>query len=644
MADELNLESTEVTTKSDIKADIKKPDVNELYDSLFKATKEAYSELLDAFRRDEKYYECDFKDELDMPTQFKNEGIVLPTARDMVDTFVDHIDISNARVHVNKRSTSKKEIEYAEMMKKFYTGLIYRTNVDADISPWREGAKTYAEHGRADFKTVYDADRWPDKPAQKEGESEEKYALRMDEWRARTGSGSLPIVIEALTPGCCYPDPFYGGRLFVFEEKEVFASNVLAKHPIWKNPKDRKLGEKVQMVSYWDPVWRCEWADGEPILPVEGDIIKHGYGFLPYVFIDSGLGSKSMDGSLKKRYVGILRYIFDLLKAESRDFSISDVVLKRTAWPWGYLTGKNAGKVTEIDQQFGSYKPLPEGVEIKEMVPKVPPEALNLHLARTSDYISAHAAPRSVRGLGETGVRSGADRRLVIAEAASRYRYAEDAFKHGTAKVLTNCAMLLKNVIPGNVRVWARTPTDEFDMEIDKEKMREPFTCYVEFAPISEEDEYRRHDDLERMVTSGIVTKRWARNQMSNVDPIAMEKDEFKEILKKAPNYIQMLAQYLGGKLAAGLAKRTKAEDIQEMVKAGTFQQPTETQSPTQGQPGTMPILPGEMGMPRQMAPPIPQVPIPGSTQDLQNRMKNTRRQKPISVTQGRGINAGGNK
>ena len=601
---------------------MKKPTTKELIEDLLPKCEDYYRELrTKKFSDDETYYELDFKSKLQLPVEFDTEGIVLPTARDMVDTFVDHIDISNARVFVNRKGTTNLAAEEMEMMRKFYLGLIHRTNVEASISPWRVAAKHYALHGLAVFKDVWSADLWPDKPEMKEGESEEDYAGRMDDWRAKTYD-VLPIIIQAVNPACIMPDPSYGGKLFIFEQQDKLCFDVMSRWPGWKNPRNKKVTDSVQMVSYWDNKYRAEFADGVPLLP--GGVIEHKYGFIPYVLIDSGLGNHDIDNAPEKRYVGILRYMYDLLVAESRDFSISDVILKRTAWPWGYLKGPNAQSVGMIDQSFGTYTPMPDGVEIVEMTPKVPPEALNSHLYRTSDYISAHAAPRSLRGLGETGVRSGADRRLVMSEASARYRYSEDAFRNGTAKVLTNCARLMKNVIPYDVRVWARTPTDEFDIEIKKDKMKEPFTCYVEFAPISEEDEYRRHDDLERLAASGIVTRQWARTQMSNVDPLKMEREEMKERIKNDPAVQQAISQYLAGKMAEALSKRSAAESISN---------PPPATPQMQGQSA-------EAG--RRVIPPIPQVAPLGSAQDIQNELANLRSQTSMSPTQGLG--GGGNR
>jgi hypothetical protein len=294
--------------------------------------------------------------------------------------------------------------------------------------------------------------------------------------------------------------------------------------------------------------------------------------------------------------------------------------------------GANAGQVTKLDQKYGVLNPLPKDVKIEEHVSQVPPEALSAHMYRTSDYIGAHAAPRSLRGLGETGVRSGADRRLMIAEGATRFQYSETAFRNGTAKVLTNCARLMKNVIPGDIRLWARTPTDEFDVEIKKEKMKEPFTCYVEFAPISEEDEYRRHDDLERMLTSGMVTKPWARGQMSNVDPIKMEREEERERIKNDPAILQAISQYVAGKMAEALAKRSAAESINNP--------PPPVPQAAGVMPGGPQQAPQQAG--RGLVPPIPAVAPLGSGQDLQNKLAQNRSQMSINPNQG--IGGGGNR
>lgn len=610
-----------------------KPTVEEIK-ALYQRCEIIYSPLRSQFEDDEKFYELDFKDDLLMPVEFANEGIVLPTCRDMVDACVDHTDVTNARIFVNRKGTSAVSEEEAEMLRKFYLGLIHRTNVEASISPWRISGKHYWMHGLAVLKTVWDADRWVDKPTRNKSESEDAYAARIDEWRSEH-TQSLPIVIQAVNPHNMMPDPYEGGGLFVFETQEKLVMDVSRRYPKWSNPQTKSADKTVSVVSFWTPQYRCELYDGEPVLPVQGGVATHSYGFIPYVFIDTGLGNMDYKADPKARYVGILRYIRDLVVSESRNYSITDVVLKRTAYPWGTIEGKGAETITKIDQSFGSFTPLPEGVKIVPQSPQVPPQALQQHLAITSSYITAHAAPNSIRGMGETGVRSGVDRRQLIAEASTRYQYSNEAFRNGTAKVLANCARLLKNVIPGDVRVWARTPNDEFDIEIKKDKLKEPFTCYVEFAPVSEEDEYRRHDDLERLVASGIVTRRWARTQMSNVNPADLELQEEVDRLKADPAVQQIISQYIAGKMTEAVVKRSAAESAKSPP-------PPVPEAAPEAPPAMMPMEPPPMGAPRQMQPPIPNVPQPGTAQALQNELRGRRSTVPIFPNQGAG--GGGNR
>ena len=270
-------------------------------------------------------------------------------------------------------------------------------------------------------------------------------------------------------------DPAYSGRLYTIEYHQRAVFDMEKMYPSWKNTKHRSITETVDYVSYWDNEFRCDLVDGQAVL--KGGVVKHNYGFTPYTPIESGLGNLGIDALPEQRYVGINRYAQDLLVSESRNYSVADVILKRDAWRGGYVQGPGADSLTNIKQEYGTYTPVEDGVRFTDWDVSKAPDMVAAHMIRTADMIAGHAAPRSVRGLSETGVRSGADRRLVISEAAAKFQYSKEAFRHGAEQVLIKCAKLYKNVVPADARLSALATSGEgFDEVIKRDLMREPFT------------------------------------------------------------------------------------------------------------------------------------------------------------------------
>ena len=602
----------------------------------FEFCKKYYSKLQSYYEeKDEKFYNLDFKDLLRIPTEFAQDRVVLPTARDVVDTGINHTNINNARVFTNRKGTSEISKKSAEMLRKLGLGIIHGINVESRIAPAHVGAKHYWKHGLAVFKTIWDADRWVDKPEQKEGESEKDYATRLDEWRAGQHL-SLPIVIKAIHPYHIMPDPYTGGDYYVIE---WYKRKLYDIKRIWPrfNDKGRNPDDMIETFSFWTDKYRAEFVvtSGDGETPITGDamlrlpdgVVAHNYGFNPYTLIESGLGDEDTQNKPENRYVGLLRYMNDLLVSESTNYTLNDILMKRETMKGGYITGADAESLGEIKQEYGKYWPVGnKDVEFHDWESKIPPEASYRQLATTHDYISSHAAPRSARGLSEVGVRSGADRRLIIAEASAIYQYATPAFQNGWAQILSKCAMLVKNVIPGDFEIWTKTPTDEFDVVVKKDLIREPFNYYVEFAPISEEDEYRRQDSLLKMWNGGqgITTQEWTWNHMSNVDPERMRKQQEKENLRRMPSYNQIKDQTLA------------------MLYQQALQQFGLQGQPMQAQPqqGTQ----GQAGGQRPMVPGIPERAPLGSAQDIQNQLRTLTQQNLSGIQGGQGLGGGGNR
>jgi hypothetical protein len=602
------------------------PTVEEVKD-LYAANLTGFGSLYAAFDEDETYYELAFAGDLNLPTEYKDLAVVLPTARDTIDTFADYIGIDNARVRVNRRKDNKTDNANAEELRKFGQGMINMTNVLAALSPWRVAAKHYPMHGVSWMKDVINADLWPDKPTQKKGESGEACAERIAEWE-NVCEGTLPISITAVNPRCIMFDTGTMGQTWVIEHYKKPVEDVIRHWKKWKPQKGYDGGEEVLVIDYWDKDYRCVIVDGIAVLNTKSGVAKHGYGFVPYVCFDAGLGNVTSDNDLSQRFVGLNRYIKDVLKSQSRDYSLQDIVISKNGMPAIVLSGDNAALVQKFDLGFGEVNKLPEGVKFEQVQPMMPPSEITQHFYTTTEIIDGHAIPRSLRGQSETNVRSGSDRRQLMAAAQYRLKYSEMAFKNRTSLVLNNCARLLKK-LPGNVTVWAHTAADEFYDTIDKNKIKEPINFHVTFEPISEEEEYRKHDDYERMIQAGIVTRTWARKQMGNVSVADMEKQELKERIRNSPAIQQGVEQLLTVMVNQAIQGRMAAEGL-----------PGPTVPPSAGQPPTGSPTPPQGGM---VTPNRPVAPF-GSGGAIQNQMAQNRSPNPMSATQGRGVGAGGSQ
>jgi len=597
---------------------VNKPTVEEIIQIRDKC-KTHYAKLWELYKEDERFYELDFKADLKIPNEFENDTVVLPTARDKVDSVVDHSDISDVRVYVNKKNASDTAKESAELLRKLALGIIHRTNVESTIAPQRTSAKHYWVHGLSVVKTTWDVDNWIDRPVQKNNETENDYAARIDEWRSES-RGQFPISIQAINPACILPDPYTYGQLYVFETSKRMVYDAKRLPFRWKNPQNKAENDTVEYTEYWDRNYRCVLIDDEPVWKIGGGVIKHKYDFIPYTLIESGLGNITQDGSPEKRFVGLLRYIKPILIAESAIYTMCNILVKRETMKGGYITGGDAGTLGQIKQEYGKYWAVGQkDVEFHDWESKMPPAEAYAHLGLTNDYIAMHTATRTMMGVGESGVRSGADRRLVLTEGQSKLNYSKDAFGSGWANVLTKCARLVKNVIPGDFEIWTRTPSDEFDMVIKKSLMKEPFNYYIEFSPISEEDEYRRHEDLMRMVNAGLVSKWWAWKKMSDVDPKDMERQQLKESIRNSEAFQGMIMQFILPQVQQAL---------QELgLPANMIEQPPENMPPQmQGRPLTTDI---------------PNRAQPGSQQEMLNQMM-TQFGRPGAGT-GQGAGGGGN-
>jgi len=465
------------------------------------------------------------------------------------------------------------------------------------------------------FETLYDPSKIPEEPEKTKDESDEEFAKRMDIYNGELHD-ALPIVIRAVHPRNVYPDP--SGDFMIIEETKTLGQ-AKAEWPNWTqkltspialgNPRD------VVQVSYFDRDYRAIYLDGEPVLTAgnKDGVLKHDYGFIPYVIGFSGLGTTDKSAKPEYQAVGLLRYLRGLLRSESFAYSVYNIIMKAHSWPITFVSGPGASALANIKLKFGKIYEKPVGVTIEDYVKSAPPEIVMQHMEYTNAILAASAAPRSVRGLPEAGVRSGTDRSLVIAEARLRYDSILEQMQLSTAKVLSNCTKIAERVVPMDFNIWAKSPDEEFDFKIDRTKIKHHYTTFVEFTPVSPEEEARRHADMENLVKTGIIsTQTGRRRYMSHIDPETEDIKVEAEKLRNDPNVRAVLAQIVAQRLASEAQRLGKIKALQEGTLPAQATQGGEPAQPALSGPGMAQALSAMMRQRQGTYKP----PIPGSPEE----------------------------
>ncbi|KKL58869.1 hypothetical protein LCGC14_2221050, partial [marine sediment metagenome] len=489
-----------------------------------------------AFDLDDTYYELLFRDKLGLPEEYKEDGIVLPTARDIIDAGTNHVSTIFARFLRPMRGMGQEAHDQAEMLRKFDTAMFYRTKMEAAISPWRVAARHGCTYGMWCFESLFNPRKVPDEPEKEAGESDAEFADRIDIYNGELYD-ALPITIRAVHPRNVYPD--INGEFVIIEEPKT----LLQAQAEWKESGTQMMiagiiqgggyagsgviqgsSREAIQVMYMDKFTRAIYVNGVPVLKAadaEG-VIDHDYGHVPYVVGFSGLGNMDRSSKPEKQAVGLIRYLRALLRSESFAYSVYNIVLKAHSWPITFVSGPGAAAIAAIKLKFGKIYVKSPGTTIEDYVKAPPPEMVMQHMAYTNAVLSASGAPRSVRGLPEAGVRSGTDRAQIINKAKLKYDSILEQMQLSTAKVMSNCTKIAERVVPEDFHIWAKAPDEEFDFRIDRSKIKHHYTTFVEFTPVSPEEEARRHADMINLVKAEVMSGSTARRRyLSHIDPEA---------------------------------------------------------------------------------------------------------------------------
>ncbi len=508
-----------------------------------------HADAHDAFDRDERYYDLDFKNDLRLPDRLLSHAAIVPTARDMVDTAADHIASAEVRILVPSLGDSEAARDQAKMLQNGYYGFLHRLRTESHSDPILDAAIHLFLHGLSGLKVAYDHQRWVAQPLREAFATEGDYRGAMELWRHES-KYAFPIPWTPVHPKALLFDPTFGTN-FVIEIQRRSVFDLKRRYPSW-NGGGRRITEVVEAWEFWSRTHRACFIENEPVVGLQ----RHEYGRPPYIIEFGGFGHMDSEYRLDRRAVGILRYVFDLIVAESRAFTIADFATKYSAMPTYVGFYKQGRPKPNFLMEMG----VINWMEVGEN----PPQQLRLfedsqlmmhHMANINVMLLNSRAPRSVQGLREPGIGSGYQQSLLSGKAALRYEKTKDALARMISVANSRTMQIVEKILPGDITVWGDTKNGPAETVIDRHAVKGHYVNQVNIEPVSPEENARNVRTMIELVQTGILAPDTAgRRYLSNVD---WEEEEVKRAaleMQRSPEFrrvvnakaAEMLAQRLG--------------------------------------------------------------------------------------------------
>ena len=387
--------------------------------------------------------------------------------------------------------------------------------------------------------------------------------------------------MEVVHPREIMPDPWNDPPEFYIQVSTVKVAAALHYERFERGM--LKLTDDVDIVEYWDSEHRTLMVDTTPkvvnignknIQPIlAGDVDNeefhtHGLGGMPYTVYASGLGNENSSHKPELKYVGLLRFLKSMLEAESRGYSITDIVLKGQAFPNRVAQGDNTNQMEDFKFEFGVVKKLPPGVTIVDIQPLAPADQLRSHVADTTARIERNSAPRSVRGVQDPGISTGFQQQLVQNKAALKYGTVAEAFQKMLEDLCKIAARNVERKDVGRITLIKEAEEDEF-VSISKRTINGHHAVDVKINVSEAEDELRKNQNAAQLVAANIWTRRHAIKKISpDVDPNKMFAGIMAENMILSPMFMQFLSQLAVQNVSEELSFEQLIEQVEAAVTA----------------------------------------------------------------------------
>lgn len=506
-----------------------------------------YANLHAEFELDEKWYALSEDIDIGLPNEYRAQGTLLPTARSLVDTAVDHISPQFRDITVPRKSASPQATERASKQSRFYGASLTWIEMQASSSPYRMANKQLAIYGMSVSKTTYVEDWDVPKSGGTEEEKEANDFIR---------SEYMPFKHQVLHPSEVYPDPFNEDPQWVIQINNKMVGDVKAIYGEFST--DKKLTQFVEVIEYWGKKDRLVLVDNEPVL----DYTVHKLGDHPYTIGDSGLGFISKDRKPEHRYMGYLRFLRSVLASESRNYSITDIVLKASGWPVRTASGPGAAQLAGIKLDYGRIHELPEGTTLDSITPLLPENVLAAHRFDTSTIISEASAPRPLAGLRNPGTTSGRDQNIQLGQARLRYQGMAQASEMMLTQLARKLGAYMEYAVEHPVNISLGTTEQEFG-EVSPRMFKGSRPVKVTVNVLEPDNEFGKKQSIAQEIQAGTLDRY---NGIRELHPNLNAEDVLRGIRKDRLELNPRVQETLGTITAEQILEDENLRDLFEQV------------------------------------------------------------------------------
>jgi len=248
----------------------------------------------------------------------KSEAIKLPTARQMVATFLSHMPLTNPIVKVTPFKATAPNEKRAEKQQAYFQALLLH-ELQQSEPPLIDAARDIGIRGEAFLKAIYDVGVTNNLPKKLKDESEASYKDRKLEYLIENN----PILVTCPDPMTCYPsvDHLNCRPLEMIEVYTVYAGEI---RRIWGKDEwesTKKDNELVVFIEYHNDDKRCFLADGKF---VTNKFEPNPYNRVPYLHVYSGWGHRTKDNKPEDRAISMIFEAENAIKEQSRFRSYLD--------------------------------------------------------------------------------------------------------------------------------------------------------------------------------------------------------------------------------------------------------------------------------------------------------------------------------